>query len=177
MYDTVLYNVITHTKTSVLKDAFSKYDFIHFIDCDVVCLHEPTAEHYSYYSAYDIVFQYDWLYNNNVPRDMFGRWQCTGNMTLRKTPRTLGLISRLEQCQKLSNNKNDQHCLLEIFILSRITDIRNFTSAKLFVYPPEQYANGSWKGDTSQMYFFHANHCGGKDSKINLLKGLNQWYL
>jgi hypothetical protein len=98
-------------------------------------------------------------------------------MTLRRTDRTLNIIGQLEQLQRLTDNKNDQECLLSIFGLARVTDIRNYRSAKLFVYPPEEYTNGSWKGDTSQIYFFHANHVGGKADKIALLKSVNQWLL
>jgi len=176
-YNTVLYNKLTHTKTNVLRAAFARYSFIHFIDCDVVCLKEPTADHYSQYSSYDIVFQYDWFFKDNIPTNKFGKWQCTGNMSLRRTDGTLNIIRQLEQLQRLTVNKNDQECLLSIFGLARVTDIRNYRSAKLFVYPPEEYTNGSWKGDTSQIYFFHANHVAGKADKIALLKSVNQWLL
>jgi hypothetical protein len=37
-YGTTQYNLITHTKMYILKYALSRYNFIHFIDCDVVCL-------------------------------------------------------------------------------------------------------------------------------------------
>lgn len=177
IYNTVKYNKLTHTKTNVLRDALHKYPFIHFIDCDVVCLKEPTAEHYGRYANYDIVFQYDWTFQNNVPMSYFGIWQCTGNMTLRRSYGTFSLLNKLEQEQHRSNNRNDQQCLLNMFNLSRISDIRNFRSTKLFVYPPEEYTNGAWKGDTSRTYFFHANHVVGKEDKINLLKGLNQWLI
>jgi hypothetical protein len=175
-YKTVKYNKLTHTKTSVLRDALNKYPFIHFIDCDVVCLKEPTLQHYSQYSSYDIVFQFDWYFKDNIPLNKFGRWQCTGNMSLRRTPGTLNIIKQLEELQ-ISDNKNDQECLLTIFTLAKVTDIRNYKYAKLFVYPPEEYTNGSWKGDTSQIYFFHANHVIGKAGKIVLLKNVKQWLL
>lgn len=176
-YNTILYNKLTHTKTNVLRAAFARYSFIHFIDCDVVCLKEPTADHYLPYLSYDIVFQYDWYFKDNIPAGKFGPWQCTGNMTLRRTPSTMYIIERLEQLQRLTVNKNDQECLLSMFGLSRVKDIRNYKSANLFVYPPEEYTNGSWKGDTSRIYFFHANHVAGKADKIALLKSVNQWLL
>jgi hypothetical protein len=177
IYNSKEYKKLTHTKTSVLRDAFDKYSFIHFIDCDIVCLKEPTADHYAAYSKYDIVFQYDWKFENNIPLDYFGQWQCTGNMTLRKTASTMNLLSKLEKFQELSRDKNDQVCLRDIFLSVRVFDIRRFKLAKLFVYPPEEYTNGSWKGDTSRIYFFHANHFAGKEDKITLLKNLNQWFL
>jgi len=175
-YNTLLYNKITHTKTKVLRNALNKYLFIHFIDCDVVCMKEPSAEYYYKYSHYDIVFQYDSFYEK-IPLHYFGIWQCTGNMTLRRTPETLHIIRKLESLQDNDVNKNDQHCLLDLFKKSWIRDIRNYRSAKLFVYPPEEYTNGSWKGDMSKTYFFHANHVTGKEDKIALLKKVNQWFL
>jgi hypothetical protein len=176
-YNTVKYNKLTHTKTNVLRDAFKKYEFIHFIDCDVVCLKEPSVNYYSRYSSYDIVFQYDWLFKNNIPLDKFGKWQCTGNMSLRRTSWTLNIIKQLEELQALADNKNDQDCLMDIFSLAKVKDIRNYRDAKLFVYPPEEYTNGSWKGPIDSIYFFHANHVVGKADKINLLKKVNQWFL
>jgi hypothetical protein len=176
-YNTENYVKLTHTKTNVLKNALEKYSFIHFIDCDVVCLKEPTEEHYNKYFVYDIVFQYDWYFKNNVPLDLFGIWQCTGNMSLRKRYGTTNLIHRLEHEQRISKNHNDQVCLMNLFKKERIWDIRSSRFVNLMTYPPEEYANGSWKGDTSQIYFFHANHVAGKQPKIDLLKGLNQWYL
>jgi hypothetical protein len=175
-YKTVKYNKLTHTKTSVLRDALNKYPFIHFIDCDVVCLKEPTLQHYSQYSSYDIVFQFDWYFKDNIPIYKFREWQCTGNMSLRRTPGTLNIIRQLEELQ-ISDDKNDQECLISIFTLAKVTDIRKYKSAKLFVYPPEEYTNGSWKGDTSQIFFFHANHVVGKADKIALLQSVKQWLL
>jgi hypothetical protein len=139
-------------------------------------LKEPSADHYVPYSSYDVVFQYDYYYDK-LPEFYFAKWQCTGNMSLRRTPGTMYLIERLEQFQKLTDNKNDQQCLLGIFGLSRVTDIRNYRSAKLFVYPPSEYTNGSWKGDMDKVYFFHANHVIGKADKITLLQKVNQWLL
>jgi hypothetical protein len=175
-YNTPLYNKLTHTKTNVLQNALSKYPFIHFIDCDVVCMKEPSAEHYSRYSSYDIVFQYDRPYSD-ISRHYFGRWQCTGNMSLRRTFKTLGVIGKLEVFQNKYPNSNDQECLLKLFKMARVTNVRNYMSAKLFVYPPEEYANGSWEGPTDKIYFFHANHVAGKADKIALLKKVNQWFL
>jgi len=176
-YNTENYVKLTHTKTNVLKNALNKYPFIHFIDCDVVCLKEPTEEHYAPYAHYDIVFQYDWNFENNVPLNFFGTWQCTGNMSLRRSNGTISLLNKIEQAQTKSHTKNDQQCLMDVLIYQHISDIRQYRYTQLFVYPPEEYANGSWKGDTSRIYFFHANHVAGKEPKIELLKGLNQWYL
>lgn len=174
-YKTGLYNKLTHTKTNVLQNALSKYTFIHFIDCDVVCMKEPSAEHYSRYSSYDIVFQYDWFYSD-IATHYFGIWQCTGNMSLRRSFNTLGVIGRIESLQT-NDAINDQQCLSEVFRLSNTTDIRNYKPAKLFVYPPEEYTNGSWKGNMDQTYFFHANHVMGKENKIALLQKVKHWFL
>jgi hypothetical protein len=177
IYNSPKYKQLTHTKTNVLRDALNRHSFIHFIDCDIVCLNEPTVHHYSRYAAYDVVFQYDWVFENNIAKQYFGIWQCTGNMTLRRNIRVLDLIYKLEEYQRKHRDKNDQVCLLGLFTLLRISDIRKYRPTRLFVYPPEEYTNGSWKGDTSRIYFFHANHVSGKEDKINLLKNLNQWFL
>jgi hypothetical protein len=176
-YNTEKYNKITHTKINILRDAFKKYSFIHFIDCDVVCLKEPTEDHYAQYSTYDIMFQYDWKFKNNMPIDLFGLWQCTGNMSLRKTYGTLSLLRMIEKEQQKNSHENDQKCMMNVFSSESITDIRHIRYARLSVYPPQEYTNGSWKGDTSRIYFFHANHVAGKQPKIDLLRGLNQWLI
>ena len=176
VYNSKKYNELTHTKTIVLRDALNRYPFIHFIDCDVVCLKEPTIDHYYQYSSCDIVFQYDYYYDK-LPEFYFKTWQCTGNMSLRRTPGTFNFIDNLELTQLNNTTKNDQDCLLTMFKLSKITDIRKYKSTRLFVYPPEEYTNGSWKGDMSNTYFFHANHVVGKEDKINLLKKIDHWFL
>jgi hypothetical protein len=176
-YGNTEYNRITHTKMSILRKAFELYDFIHFIDCDVVCLKEPTVSHYAKYRTYDIVFQYDYKFIKNFPIRQFGSWQCTGNMSMRKNPRTLDMISKIETEQSLHPNKNDQECLKNIFVKSRLIDIRGYTYCNLYVYSSGEYANGLWRGDTSKIYFFHANHVYGKEPKIKLLENLGQWFL
>ena len=171
-YGTRSYNALTHTKTSVLKHALNKYPFIHFIDCDVVCVKEPDADYYAKYRDYDIVFQCD----STSDKPMFSPWQCTGNMSLRRTVRTMDLIERIDICQKRYPLKNDQNCLEQVLATNRVYDIRAFRKTKLYTYPRNEYCNGSWKGDTADMYFFHANHVLGKEPKIELLKKLNKWY-
>jgi len=171
------YNRITHTKMSILRKALDLYDFIHFIDCDVVCLKEPSVYYYLKYRNHDIVFQYDWKFDGIIPSKYFGIWQCTGNMSLRRTIGTYNLISRIEHVQSVKKDKNDQECLGDILLNDNISDIRYYKHSKLFVYPPEEYSNGLWSGDTSNIYFFHPNHISGKQTKIKLLKTLGQWFL
>ena len=98
-------------------------------------------------------------------------------MSLRRTPGTFNFIHNLELTQLNNTTKNDQDCLLTMFKLSKITDIRKYKYTRLFVYPPEEYTNGSWRGDMSNIYFFHANHVVGKEDKINLLKKIDHWFL
>lgn len=171
------YNRITHTKMSVLRKSLEMYNFIHFIDCDVVCFKEPDSSYYLQYRNHDIVFQYDWTFKNNIPTKYFGLWQCTGNMSLRRSSGTYHLISRIEAAQSVNKHKNDQECLGDILLNENISDIRYYKYSKLFVYPPEEYTNGNWKGDTSNIYFFHANHVSGKKAKITLLEDMGQWFL
>jgi len=176
VYETPEYNKLTHTKTNVLRSALARYPFIHFIDCDVVCLKEPSADYYKQYEQFDVVFQFDLRYNNtNSLSSIFKTTQCTGNTSMRRTHGTMKLIQLLEQHQ--TKNLNDQDCLHKIFIMHRAFDIRSFLYTKLFVYPPAEYTNGSWKGSLDRTYFFHANHVIGKDEKIALLKNVKQWFL
>ena len=174
-YNTDKYNKLTHTKTSVLRKALAAYPFIHFIDCDVVCMREPSLAHYEQYKHFDIVFQYDWYFKNNVPTALFGIYQCTGNTSIRRTPQTMKLLDLWEYTQSANTKYNDQSCLTLLLNNSRIKDVRNFKVAKLWVYPPEEYTNGSWKGHLTKIYFFHANHVVGKADKINLLKKVGYW--
>lgn len=177
-YATWEYNKIVHTKMSILRKAFYRYTFIHFIDCDVVCLKEPDVSHYAKYSQFDVMFQYDWQFEKTVPRNQFCAWQCTGNMSMRRTDGTMRLISKIEDYQIKFPEKNDQVCLGDIFSDAKtLHDIRPYTETKCSVYPVEEYTNGLWTGDCSRIYFFHANHVIGKQAKIDLLKRFNQWFI
>jgi hypothetical protein len=182
-YGSFEYNRITQTKVDVLRDALQRFQFIHFIDCDIVCVKEPAEEYYEQYSEYDIVFQYDCgFHSRDKPHwPHFHYWTCTGNTTLRNTPGTLRILQRIEEYQQKYRNKNDQECLQQYFLDNKLTDIRNCNEAKLFVYPCEEFTNGWWInhniGDLSKTYFFHANHVIGGENKKNLLKKAGKWYL
>lgn len=176
-YNAKEYNKIVHNKMSILRKAFEKYSFIHFIDCDVVCLREPDESHYAKYSQYDVMFQYDWKFVGITPVARYGLWQCTGNMSMRKTDGTMYLISQIEESQIKYKIRNDQECLGDIFLRENIRDIRQYKKTSCSVYPVEEYTNGAWKGDWSKIYFFHANHVIGKQAKIDLLKRFNQWFI
>jgi hypothetical protein len=176
VYETPEYTKLTHTKTNVLRSALARYPFIHFIDCDVVCLKEPSADHYRQYQQFDVVFQFDVRYTaTNSLSSIFRTTQCTGNMSMRRTHGTMRLIQLLEQKQSMCKKLHDQDCLQKVFDEHRAFDIRYFRHTKLFVYPPAEYTNGSWKGLVDRTYFFHANHVVGKERKIELLKNINRW--
>lgn len=173
-YGSAEYNKITHTKVNILKDALNKYDYIHFVDADIVFCKEPTIDYYEKYLEYDIVFQRD----APPPNEPFHQWTCTGNMTLKNTSNTIGLLDLISTHQ--NKNINDQECLREIFINENITDIRKYTSAKLYEYPMEEYTCGYCVKHNlvnfENIMVFHANHVIGKVEKINLLKMINKWY-
>jgi len=177
------YNKITHTKLHILADALQKHGFIHFIDADVVCIKEPAAEFYEEYKDYDIVFQHDTGYftKEKPHRHRWDTWTCTGNMSLRNTPGTMALLNKIYQYQQLYPSKNDQECLLQYFEDKNIKDIREETCAKLYCYPYELYTNGYAIGykifGIEETYFFHANHCVGREKKIELLKTVGEWYI
>ncbi len=183
-YNSGNYNKITHTKVSVLRAALKRYSYIHFIDCDVVCVKEPKPEYYDAYKDYDIIFQYDaGFYSADKPHSetLNHIWACTGNTTFRNTPATQKIIDIIEEYQWKYPNKNDQECLYQYFVNNNIKTLDDFHDARLFTYPYQEYTNGYWLkhdiGDLSRTYFFHANHVQGKESKINLLKKANEWYL
>jgi len=178
------YMKITHQKMGILRDALQKYGWIHFIDSDVVCIHEPTPEFYDEYKNYDIVFQFDC--GVDPSKDHFGdyrfnTWTCTGNMTLRNTEGTAYILNTIWRFQKLFPKKNDQECLLQYFDEFKITDIRQEENAALYVYPPDKYVNGNVfmnSGyNTDSIYFLHANHVIGRDLKMDLLKKAKQWWI
>jgi hypothetical protein len=181
-YGSPLYNQITHTKMSVLRDALDKYKFIHFIDCDVVCMNEPSADFYESFKQYDIVFQYDngWMYNNGPLHPMFNSWVCTGNTTLRDSPGTRYILDKIEAYQARGAG-NDQECLKAYLDDAGIKDIRKDPNAKLYVYPIELYTNGFVINHgfftTKDTHFFHANHVAGATQKRDLLKKVGEWYL
>ena len=184
-YGSKSYNAITHTKMNILKNALHTFKFIHFIDCDVVCIKEPSELHYEKYNSFDVVFQYDsGMYSPtklHAPT-LHHIWCCTGNTTLRNTPETHKLLDIIISYQHKYEHKNDQECLYQYFKDCRITDLRKYTEAKLFTYEIEEYTNGFWLnnniGTLSRTYFFHANHVTGKASKMALLtKALNPDYV
>jgi hypothetical protein len=179
-YNSKNYINLTQTKIEVIKNALEKYEFVHFIDCDVVCINEPLEEFYKDYEKYDIVFQYDCSPSDNL----FLGWTCTGNMSLRKSYGTDIMLKRIEQYQnsEAHKNKNDQECLYQFFKdLNWENDIRKDNDCKNFVYPIEKYTNGYMINndilDIKNTYFFHANHVVGSVEKIRLLKKINEWYI
>ena len=181
-YGSTEYNRLTHTKLYFLRDALDRYSYIHFIDCDVVCLKDPDEAFYEAYADYDIVFQYDcgWTHEGGPLHPHFNNWVCTGNTTLRKTAGTAYILNKIEEYQRRLN-KNDQECLKEYFDSAGIKDVREEKAAKLFVYPVENYTNGFVIAKelvpTNATYFFHANHVVGGDAKVGLLKKVGGWYL
>jgi hypothetical protein len=183
-YGTTNYNKITHTKVDILKKALEQYNFIHFIDSDVVCINEPLYNHYDKYKDYDIMFQYDAGFHS-VDRPHASTihhiWACTGNITLKNTKGTKYILDKIVEYQIKYQNKNDQECLYEYFKDCNIADIRDYTSARLISYNVDEYTNGFWLnnniGTLNNTYFFHANHVSGKNAKINLLKKAQRWYL
>jgi Nucleotide-diphospho-sugar transferase len=187
-YGTARYNQITHTKTSILRRALNAYQFVHFIDCDVVCIKEPDADYYVKYKEYDIVFQYDCGFHsadNPHSPTLHPTWTCTGNTTLRNTPGTQYILDRIDEYQVKYPFQNDQENLRSYFQDLGITDIRDYVDTrghigtKLYTYPPHEYTNGYWLnhdiGSLESTYFFHANHVVGFVQKIDLLKKSGFW--
>ena len=183
-YGSLNYNLITHTKMNILRHALSKHNFIHFIDCDVVCIKEPLNEHYNKYTDYDIIFQHDAGMHSrdklHAPT-LHHIWACTGNTTFRNTPNTHFVLNKISEYQNKYRNKNDQECLYQYFQDLSLKDIRDYNHAKLYTYEISEYTNGYWLnnniGTLENTYFFHANHVTGSDAKLNLLKKANQYFL
>ena len=183
-YGTPNYNLITHTKMNILRNALAKYNFIHFIDCDVVCIKEPSLEHYSKYMNYDIVFQHDaGMYSADKLHapTLHHIWTCTGNTTFRNTPDTHLILDKITEYQNKYKNKNDQECLYQYFLDIFLKDIREYKPTKMCTYEIPEYTNGYWLnnniGTLENTYFFHANHISGSVAKFNLLKKANHYFL
>ena len=169
---------------NILHHALLKHNFIHFIDCDVVCIKEPTIEHYNKYTDYDIIFQHDaGMYSRNKLHapTLHHIWACTGNTTFRNTPNTHFVLNKITEYQNKYKNKNDQECLYQYFQDISLKDIRDYNPAKLYTYEISEYTNGYWLnnniGTLENTYFFHANHVTGSEAKFNLLKKANQYFL
>ena len=173
-YNSSSYKVLTHQKVNILEKALEIYGFIHFMDCDVLVLKEPTSDYWEKYN-YDIVFQFDCGFHSKdrAHYPLFFNWTCTGNMTLRDSSRTRDFLTKIKEYQCKFPFLNDQECLRDFFKQTSGDDIRDCKIANLYVYPYEEFTNGAWLsnniGDLSRTYFFHANHVTGKESKINLL--------
>ncbi len=178
-YNTKEYVKIMHDKIDVIKDALAKYEFIHFLDCDVVCINEPPEDFYKSYQIYDVIFQFDMYLKDNL----FHTWACMGNACFRNTEGTRKLLENIDTYKNSEDHshKNDQECLKQYFDDNNIEDIREDPDSKNYVYPLDKYVNGylvdrdliNWKDS----YFFHANHCIGSEEKIRLLRKVNKWYL
>lgn len=181
-YGSTNYNNITKLKVDILYISLMRYNFIHFIDSDVVCIRAPSVDYWKEYENYDIVFQYDAGFEENkTPHaHLYHIWACTGNTTMRNTPGTIAVLSKIKE-YSLHYNLNDQECLYKHFQDLSLKDIREYAGAKLYAYPYEEFTNGFYVnnniGDTSKTYFFHANHVAGPQAKIELLKKVNCWYL
>ena len=183
-YGTKNYNLITHTKMNILRIALVKYNFIHFIDCDVVCTKEPLLEHYKKYLNYDIVFQHDGGMHTatklHAPT-LHHIWCCTGNTTFRNTPATHLILDKITEYQNKYKDKNDQECLYKFFQDISLKDLRHFKPTKMYTYEINEYTNGYWLnndiGTLKDTYFFHANHVNGASDKFKLLKKGNQIFI
>jgi hypothetical protein len=181
-YGSPQYNQITHTKMAILKDALAKHKWIHFVDCDVVCMKEPTADFWAHYAPYDIVFQYDAGFDSaDKPHwPYFHIWACTGNTLFRDTSATHRLLNIIQEYQQKYPMKNDQECLYTYFQDNQMKSILQDPLARLYEFKPREFTNGYWIdkdiGDTSETYFFHANHVAGSDNKIRLLRKVGQWF-
>ena len=181
-YGTQNYNAICHLKNYFIRDSLAKYKFIHFIDCDIVCINEPPEDFYESFKDYDIVYQYDTgtMYENGPLHPLFNTWACAGNASFRETPGTKFMLDEVEKLQ-MQNCGNDQECLKRYFDDRNMKDLRQEKNAKLYVYPIELFTNGFMinhdRLTTKDTYFFHANHVVGSHEKRRLLKKVGHWYL
>ena len=182
-YGSQQYNKITHIKILVIEESLKLYNYIHFIDSDVVCINEPNKNHYDKYRDSDIVFQYDAGFHSKdkLHSPVLNHiWACTGNTTFKNTIGTKKIISIIKTYQT-KHKKNDQECLYQYMLDNKITDLSQVKEVKLSTYNPEEYTNGYWLnhdiGNLDKTYFFHANHVIGNENKKNLLKKSKNWFV
>lgn len=175
-YGSYQYNNLTHIKVHILLESVDKYEFIHFIDCDVAFFKEPIKEFYEEFNDCDIVFQVD-----SGPQDGdYYVWVCTGNMTLRKSTATTDFILRILQAQKEMPNKNDQECLFEMLKHDNIKDIRTIPNVKCNIYSRKKLVNGDYykrEGLSELAINLHANYVIGSRDKIAMLSSAGLWNL
>jgi lipopolysaccharide biosynthesis glycosyltransferase len=181
-YGSSNFNKITFIKIQIILESLSKYQYIHFVDSDVVFLKEPSIEYYEKYTDYDIVFQKD---APHTPPEKFTTWTCTGNFVLKNTEETRNLLSKIIEYHSNNLHLNDQDCLMKILDSESIADIREYKYAKLYQFPPQDFVCGFYVRDPTPRDYhvdyenamvFHANHVSGKDGKIELLKRIGGWY-
>ena len=174
-FGTVGFGKITDTKMKLIKDALTKYEFIHVVDADIVFVQEPTDEYHTKYESYDIVYQSD------VPsvRKYFSIWACTGNWTLRNTKATHSFLDKIIEF-KSKDNYDEQTAQLQLFSSLKITDIRNYPYAHLYEFPFLEFVCGyhitNNSLDMNRALVVHANHVVGRDDKIKLLCKIGYWY-
>jgi hypothetical protein len=173
-YDTDAFFDITRAKVHVILDALAKYEFVHFVDGDIVFTEEITEEYYAAYADYDIVFQSD------DPKNVLSIWACSGNFVARNNERTRRHFERVESYM-CSHPVNDQQAQYELFVEDGIKSIDQYTVAKLHEFPHVEFTCGyifiNRLCDPSTIKVFHANYVIGLDAKINLLKAFGKWYM
>lgn len=181
-YETENYNRMMRAKTDILTHTLKEYPFIHFLDCDVACVKEPSAEYYEQYKGFDMVFQHDYHFvTATQPRNDPHIWGCAGNFTIRNGKGTQRLLKLWREAEERYPNENDQQCLGKLFQDLGSTDYRTLSFCKLGTYPYTEYTCGSWilysMGDLKDCYFFHANFVIGSEAKKNLLKKAGLWFI
>jgi hypothetical protein len=160
----------------VLKTSLDKYNYIHFVDSDVVFLKELDNEYYIPYESYDVVYQRDKV----GFAQYFHTWACLGNVVMRNTKATHTLLDEIDNIQAKHPEMNDQHAQQELFKSKGILDIRSYPYAKLYEFPETEISCGyniiHNNYNLNKLKIVHANYVIGEEEKIKILKKIGYWY-
>jgi hypothetical protein len=174
------FNKITKLKLDVIKHCLQEYNYIHYVDGDVVFFKEPTIEYYAPYSTYDIIYQCDTTKSADISKWNY-EWAnpCLGNFVLRNTPGTIKHLDKIVAVLA-SKNVNDQEAQVIVFQNEGVKDIRKYTDAKLCEFPAREFVCGeAIKRNLvkiQDIMVFHANWVVGHQAKVALLKKVGKWY-
>lgn len=175
------FNKLMKLKLDVIKDSLQNYNYIHYVDGDVVFCKEPTADYYAPYSTYDIVYQCDTTNSADIAMWNY-EWvnPCMGNAVFRNTQATMKHLDKIYTVLA-KKNVNDQEAQVIVFQDEGVTDIRKYADAKLCEFPVRDFVCGEAVKrnlvEIENMMVFHANWVTGYEAKVALLKKVGKWYV
>jgi len=124
----------------------------------------------------------DFVFQSDEPKtkDQYGINQCSGNMFIKPTARTLFFLKFWLLHMDQHRDYNDQESLVDLFKELRIKDIRNFSTCTLNSFDMRAFPNGHLafheKIPLETAVMIHANFLIGMKQKIDALKSHGGWF-